>query len=376
MSWHTNRFPRGAVQSVRPDHEVTALTAVQRDMAERPVDLTCRRAVGFEEEAYVIASAVSREVMHKVELARRAADTPVLITGESGTGKELVAHAIMLGGPRSSRPFVPINCSAIPSDLAESLFFGHSKGAFTGAVTDEVGYFQLADTGTLYLDEIADMPLHLQAKLLCVLDSDLIRPVGGRDEIQVDVRIIAATNADLPSRIEAGTFRSDLYYRLAVYAIDVPPLRQRKEEIAELANYFVKLFMDGARVPQPAITAEALARLHQHDYPGNVRELKNIIQRAVIAGGGRDIDVQHIDFLSPSHAKAQAASDAGATRKADVADLPLNIDQAEARLIAKALQESAGNVSQAARLLGIDRAKLYRKMAALPVAKAIQDCGV
>ncbi len=328
------------------------------------------QTVGIE-EAFVIGSALSHEVMHRVELAQNAADAPVLITGESGTGKELVARSILQGGPRCSQPFVPINCSAIPRDLAESLFFGHRKGAFTGADTDEVGYFQLADTGTLYLDEIADMPLHLQTKLLCVLDNNLIRPVGGRDEIKVDVRIIAATNADLASLIKKGKFRSDLYYRLAVLAIDVPPLRQRKEEIAKLADHFVQLFASDTKAPQPAITPGVLSRLHQHDYPGNVRELKNIIQRAVIASGGHDISVQHLDFLSQLHAKAQVAGDPGPLGSVGLAGLPLNIDQAEAELIVRALQKAEGNVSEAARMLGIARTKLYRKMATLPVARAI-----
>jgi DNA-binding NtrC family response regulator len=323
------------------------------------------------EDAFIIGSAMSRDVMHRVELAQSAADAPVLITGESGTGKELVARSILQGGPRCSRPFIPINCSAIPSDLAESLFFGHSKGAFTGAVTDEIGYFQLADTGTLYLDEIADMPLHLQTKLLCVLDSNLIRPVGSRGEIKVDVRIIAATNSDLASLIEKGEFRSDLYYRLAVLAINVPPLRQRKEEIAKLADYFVQFFTSDAEAPQPAITPEVLSRLQQHDYPGNVRELKNIIQRAVIASGGHDISVQHLDFLSPLHAKAQVAGDPCPLGSVGLAGLPLNIDQAEAELIVRALQKAEGNVSEAARMLGIARTKLYRKMATVPVARAI-----
>ena len=310
------------------------------------------------EDVFVIGSAASRKVMHRVTLAQRAADTPVLITGETGTGKELVARAILQGGPRSSRPFVPINCSAIPHDLAESLFFGHSKGAFTGAVTDEIGYFQLADTGTLYLDEIADMPLHLQTKLLCVLDTGLIRPIGARDEIEVDVRIIAATNTDLASLIANETFRSDLYYRLAVLAIDVPPLRQRKEEIAALADYFVTR-VAGGTTPRPVITPEALTHLHQHDYPGNVRELNNVIQRALIASDGHDIAPHHIDFLSlPS--------------RVDMPMLPLNIEQAEALLVLKALEESGGNMAAAARLLGINRAKLYRKMAKPPIANAIE----
>ncbi len=312
--------------------------------------------------------------MHKVKLARSATDAPVLITGESGTGKELVAHAILLGGSRASRPFVPINCSAIPGDLAESLLFGHRRGAFTGAVTDEIGYFELADSGTLFLDEIADMPIHLQTKLLCVLDSGWIRPIGAHDEVKVDVRIIAATNADLPACIEKGTFRSDLYYRLAVYTIDVPPLRQRKKEITRLAEYFVDLFTEGMKEARPIITTEALACLQRYDYPGNVRELKNIIQRAVITSRGDDISVRHLEFLTPPNGLIRpAAREVRIHHNEDAETLPLNIDQAEAQLIAKALQKAGGNVSQAARLLGIDRSKLYRKMASLPVAKAIQD---
>ena len=296
----------------------------------------------------------------------------VLIQGESGTGKELIARAIHFGGPRAKGPFIPVNCSAIPSELAESLFFGHVKGAFTGANKDKKGYFELADGGTLFLDEIGDMPLGLQAKLLRVLEDGCVIPIGGTHEKHVDVRILAATNADLQSRMAEGAFRSDLYYRLAGFTVDVPPLRDRPEDIPLLASHFLSLFATEMGIQKPALTQDALDTLMAYPFPGNVRELKNIIERALIESGGEKIQPQHLHFV---HRLDDTSSPAGMSsppwrgrgwvdKKMAVAqELPLNFEEAEMLLIQRALAQTDGNISEAARLLGINRSRIYRRLA-------------
>ena len=222
--------------------------------------------------------------------------TNVLITGESGTGKELIARAIHYGSALANGPFVPVNCSAVPSELAESALFGHVRGAFSGATGDHKGFFDQADKGTLFLDEIGDMPLALQVKLLRVLEDKLITPVGSTQGKKVDVRILAGTNAELQSDIEAGKFRQDLYYRLACFTIEVPPLRERKEDIPLLAEHFLKRFAADMGMTMPNLSAAALQVLQSYDYPGNIRELRNFIERALIEGGGADIGPEHLFF--------------------------------------------------------------------------------
>ena len=284
----------------------------------------------------------------------------VLITGESGTGKELIARAIHFGSPRAKRPFIPINCSAIPRDLAESLFFGHVKGAFTGATTEQKGQFELADGGTLFLDEIGDMPLDLQSKLLRVLEDGCIIPVGGTHEKHADVRVLAATNTDLQTKIAERTFREDLYFRLAGFTVIVPPLRERKEDIPLLAEHFLNLFATEMGIPKPALSQEALSALASYSFPGNVRELKNIIARALLESDGKEILPEHLHFVStvspPSTSTAKKASEAEAS------EIPLNLNEAEIYLIKRALEHVNGNISEAARLLGISRKRIYRKL--------------
>ena len=233
--------------------------------------------------------------IHK--LHRIAARTTVLITGESGTGKELVARAVHYGGPRAREPFVVANCSALPSELVESILLGHLKGAFTGANADRKGYFEQAHGGSLFLDEIADMPLALQAKLLRVLETGIVTPVGSAEERPSDVQVIAATNAELPLLIERGRFRQDLYFRLARFTIEVPPLRERRNDIVLLVDHFLRLLSSEMGLPRPELSPTALATLQAYDYPGNVRELKNLLERALIETGGGRIDVEHLDFL-------------------------------------------------------------------------------
>jgi DNA-binding NtrC family response regulator len=299
-----------------------------------------------------------RRILADIERLHQFAKTTVLVTGESGTGKELVARAIHHHSPRAKAPFVAVNCVAIPAELAESLFFGHLKGSFTGATGDRKGYFELADGGTLFLDEIGDMQPALQAKLLRVLEDGEITPVGATQARRVDVRVIAATNADLPLKIAAGTFRQDLYFRLARYAVSTPPLRERPEDVPLLAAHFLDVFAAEMGRTPPAIRREALDLLARHQWPGNVRELKNVIERALILSGGATIRAEHLQVVQgprPSNAP-------DLPRVFPLMDeLPLNLEQAEQNLIQRALEQSGGNVAEAARLLGVNRSRIYRR---------------
>ncbi|MBC8230102.1 sigma-54-dependent Fis family transcriptional regulator [bacterium] len=247
---------------------------------------------GFVGQSKTIAS-----ILDNVRKLQNTGTTSVLITGESGTGKELIARAIHFGGTRAKGPFIPVNCSAIPSALAESLLFGHVKGAFTGANTNKKGYFEVADGGTLFLDEIGEMPLELQPKLLRVLDNGVVIPMGATDGKQVDVRVLAATNVNLQRRVAEGKFREDLYYRLAGFPVIVPPLRERQEDIPLLVNHFLSMFATEMVIKQPEINPEALSVLKFYHFPGNVRELKNIIEGALIRSSSETIQPEHLHFI-------------------------------------------------------------------------------
>jgi transcriptional regulator with PAS, ATPase and Fis domain len=282
--------------------------------------------------------------------------TNVLITGESGTGKELVARAIHCSSPRSRAAFIAVNCVAIPAELAESMLFGHVRGAFTGATSDRKGCFELADGGTLFLDEIGDMPPPLQAKLLRVLEDGEVVPVGASHGRRVEARVVAATNADLHDRIAKGIFREDLYFRLARYLVELPPLRDRVEDIGVLAEHFLRLFAAEMRVPRPVLTCRALQLLESYAFPGNIRELKNMIERALIESGGDPIEPAHLRLLGRSLRRVREA-----VEPRPPAALPLNLQAAEQALMKRALDETAGNVVEAARLLGVNRSRIYRK---------------
>jgi DNA-binding NtrC family response regulator len=235
--------------------------------------------------------------------------TSVLITGESGTGKELIARAIHYGSALAKGPFVPVNCSAVPGELAESAFFGHIRGAFTGATTDHKGHFEQAHKGTLFLDEIGDMPLPLQAKLLRVLEDGVVMPVGSVQTRKVEVRVVAGTNSELLSEIEAGKFRRDLYFRLARFTIHVPPLRERKEDIPLLADHFLTRFAAEMGMTKPSLNARAFELLQGYEYPGNIRELRNYIERALIESGGGEIGAEHLGFMQHRRAPAPPPSE-------------------------------------------------------------------
>lgn len=264
---------------------------------ERLSTLTKQEAEHWGIDAFIGQSLVTRQLMDEVRSLQQAPKTNVLVLGESGTGKELVSRAIHYGSPRNNKSFVAVNCSAIPAELADSEFFGHGKGAYTGAVNDRNGYFVQADGGTLFLDEVGDMPLMLQAKLLRVLEDGIVTPVGGRGQRKVDVRVVAATNVDLHRKVQNKEFRQDLYFRLAGYQIALSPLRERHGDIELLVEHFLNLLSGQMGRDQPLVTREALLAIASYRFPGNVRELKNLIEYALIASRGQPIQTQHLHFL-------------------------------------------------------------------------------
>jgi two-component system nitrogen regulation response regulator NtrX len=297
------------------------------------------------------------EPMKKLEQQIRSAapsGSRVLITGENGSGKEIVARSLHRLSHRADQPFIDVNCAAIPEELIESELFGHRKGAFTGATEDRKGKFELADGGTLFLDEIGDMSLKTQAKVLRVLQEQTFQRVGGQQTVKVDVRVLAATNKDLEAEIGAANFRSDLYYRLAVIPIEVPPLRARGNDIILLAEHFLRRFAAETGQPRKRLSAGAAAKLRGYHWPGNVRELRNVIERVAILTPGETVELEDVQV--------------GATRELQAADIAANLtlkearDEFEKQFILARLREFAGNVSRAADALGVERSNLYRKL--------------
>lgn len=259
-------------------------------------------------EGFVGESENVQQLVEEVQQLQNTPSTSVLIRGESGTGKELIARALHFGSARKSSPFVPVNSSAISSELAESQLFGHVKGSFTGATSDHKGFFEQADGGTLFLDEIGDMPADLQVKLLRVLEEGTIRPIGATQEKKVDVRTVAATHVDLAQQIGSGAFRRDLYFRLAHFTIEVPPLRQRPQDIPLLADHFLEILAAEMGRAAPPLSPQALALLQAYAFPGNVREFKNMIEHALLKSRGGPIGAEHLHFLDLSaHAPAAPA---------------------------------------------------------------------
>jgi two-component system nitrogen regulation response regulator NtrX len=292
----------------------------------------------------------------------------VLIAGENGTGKELVARAIHLQSPRLNRPFVAVNCAAIPETLIESELLGHERGAFTGATTQKRGQFEQADGGTLFLDEIGDMSLSTQAKVLRVLQEQQFTRVGGNKLIKVDVRVIAASNKNLPKEIEKGTFREDLYYRLNVLPIEVPPLRERKEDIPLLVKHFLRSQAEEQGIKTKDITPEAQEVLQQYEWPGNIRELRNLIERLMIMVSGLVIEASHVEGSLHSRPATQAGSSVPSTLAAKSYDSLRDARNAfERDYIARKLREHNWNVSKTAEDLKIERSHLHRKIKLLGV---------
>ena len=302
-----------------------------------------------------------RQLTEQIQRLRQFPNTSVLLLGESGTGKELVARSIHFESSRARAPFVPVNCVAIPSELAESILFGHVKGAFTGATADRKGCFEMADGGTLFLDEIGDMPPLLQAKLLRVLEDGRVLPIGASHPVEVDVRVIAATNADLDTRIAEGSFRQDLYFRLARYTLATPPLRERREDVPLLAAHFLRLFAAEMGIKEPEVTRETIEALQAYHFPGNVREFRNVIEGALIESGAGTIRPQHLRLVT--RGMAESTTLPPPVKQELIASLPLNIAEAEDLLLQRALKETNGNIAEAARLLGVHRTRIYRKLA-------------
>jgi len=335
----------------------------------------------------ITRAAAMKPVLTAAEKAAASA-IPVLIEGESGTGKELIARAIHGSGARRAKPFVAVNCGALPENLVESILFGHEKGAFTGATEPHTGKFVEADGGTLFLDEIGELPPPAQVKLLRALQEGEVEPVGGRRPVKVDVRIVSATNRDLIADVKSGRFREDLFYRLHVFPISVPPLRRRPEDIAELARHFLKRIAaeEGKRVR--ALSAEALAMLTGFRWPGNVRQLENAVFRAVVLADGEEIGVNEFPQLA-AHADADAAQPVLEPSPAMAASLPdardaaeltmsgpslqlidakgdaRRLDEIEREAIRFAIAHYRGQMSEVARRLGIGRSTLYRKLEGL-----------
>ena len=279
--------------------------------------------------------------------------TSVLITGETGVGKEVVARAIHLGEPRASEPFVPLNCGAIPYELAESVFFGHVRGAFTGAMANQTGYFERANGGTLFLDEVGDMPIETQVKLLRALDDSAITPIGATESKKVDIRVIAAINADLKAKVEAGLFRLDLYFRLAGMLIEISPLRERKVNIPLLAEYMLSMLAAQMEAPTPELTPKAVAALEGYAFPGNVRELRNIIEHALIVSEGAAIQREHLRFLFPD---VDVSSFPGTvTGTTSPLSPPVEGMFAEQERIRRTLAANGNNITKTARQLGLTR---------------------
>jgi len=290
----------------------------------------------------------------------------VLIEGETGTGKEVVAKAIHASGSRARGPWVAVNCGAIPEPLLEAELFGHVKGAFTGAVQSRAGKFEAANRGTIFLDEIADMPMSVQGKMLRVLQEREVVRLGGNESVKLDVRVIAATNANLAECVQKGTFRQDLYYRLNVFRIAVPPLRDRREDILLLASHFVARVCAGENLPLKALDSAAIDKLMAHSWPGNVRELENSIEAAVISSGTRaTIFPSDVTWTHSSAFRPQLVQTPDSTLPADGIDYERVIEDFEKNLLAQALTRTRGNKTAAANLLGMKRTTLAARMRAL-----------
>jgi two-component system, NtrC family, response regulator AtoC len=365
----------------RPDEvTLTLRKAEEREKLRREVEVlrTSLRAGG----AGDLVVSESRAMRDVLELATRVArhNTTVLITGESGTGKEVLARAIHRMSPRSDHGFTAINCAAIPEHLLESELFGHVRGAFTGATADRVGLFEAAHDGTLLLDEIGDLPLDLQAKLLRVLEEGEIRRIGGRDARRVNVRVLAATGKPLEAAVERGEFRADLFYRLNVVRLHIPPLRERPDDVPALLTHFAG--QAAGRLGHPvSITPSALEALTRHSWPGNVRELRNAVERAAVLGTGGPLEPRDFALANGSangnghlgeangnsgHATETNGTVPHATGGASL-DLKSQVEAVERQAILRALEASGGNRRQAASLLGISLRTLFYKMRRLPV---------
>ncbi len=376
------------------DAAVDALKAGAFDFVSKPVDikvlrslvqtalkLSAERRSNTDDEAPIstrlIGSSQAMQLVRKTIAKLARSQAPVYISGESGTGKELVARLIHEQGPRANEAFVPVNCGAIPSELMESEFFGHKKGSFTGAHADKEGLFQAANGGTLFLDEVAELPLHMQVKLLRVIQEKAVRPVGGRGEIPVDVRILSATHKNLSSLVEQGQFRQDLFYRINVIELQIPPLRDRDDDVRELTEVLLDRLARNGEGTRVKLTGDALATLREYSFPGNVRELENILERALamcendtVTPDDLMLPEQTLRAPSSPPATPSASSEAGtAPGMPHNSDQPLDdyISNLEREAILKALEETRYNKTAAARKLGITFRALRYKLKKLDI---------
>jgi two-component system NtrC family response regulator len=334
--------------------------SVRRALEKKELVDENRRLRDFASDSFRFESilAQSRRMRSVLEIAVQVArrDSTVLLTGESGTGKELLAKAIHQNSLRADKPFVTVNCGAMPENLAESELFGHRKGSFTGAIADRIGKFESANEGTIFLDEVGELTLPLQVKLLRVIQEREVDKVGNNHPIKVNVRILAATNRNLKNLIDDGLFREDLYYRLSVVTIDVPPLRERREDIPLLAQHFIKQFSERYAISKLSITEAVLEKLAQYNWPGNVRELQNVIERVSVLAKSDKIDV---DELPP---EIRSSSSRIASISFKLPEEGIDLEEIEKEILLQALEKHSWNQSQASRYLNISRKTLIYRM--------------
>jgi len=351
----------GAFDFLEKPLSIQKLAVVLKNALDhRRLQLENMRLRGDTESKYrIIGDSVPMKALRQQMELMAATNGRVLIYGESGTGKELVAHAIHAMSQRESEAFVEVNCAAIPEELIESELFGHIKGSFTGAHESKIGKFRKADAGTLFLDEVGDMSLRTQAKVLRALEEQRFEAVGASEWTQVDVRVIAATNKVLEHEIERGNFREDLFYRLNVIPFHVPPLRDRVEDVPLLADYFLREFTVAYGRKPKELTPAAYEVLQEHHWPGNVRELRNLIERIVILNPQTRVDARHIPLQTTRRTAAERAERFGSLQEVREA--------VEREYILKKLEETNGNVTRTAELLGLERSNLYRKMKTLGI---------
>jgi DNA-binding NtrC family response regulator len=344
-------------QAVERHHLVRENRRLVEQLEARTQMLEQEETARFEAGEIVGQAPALHAVLDQVQRVAATAST-VLLRGESGTGKELMARAIHQSSPRAGKAFVKVNCAALAVGILESELFGHEKGSFTGALARKIGRFELADGGTLFLDEVGDLSPELQVKLLRVLQEREFERVGGNETIKVDVRLVSATNRDLEDAIAKQQFREDLYYRLNVFPVYVPPLRERAEDIEPLGEHFLRRYAKTCQKPVKALSDEALEKLLTYPWPGNVRELENVIERAVILARGERVEADDLDFGR----RLKGAPGATLSGAATGADLPAQLEQLEKRRLVEAMAKHRGRKSDVARDLGINRSTLYYRL--------------